>query len=177
MERKKIWSKYDLTISNFLKNISLVTIVLAWLWQQLSIIVFSPESKFNVYLCNLRWWHNRSQTLRRCYWSIFSFQALKIWEIDLLDTCYIHTDFQISTICRTTELEVPIPIFIFSFFIFCTSVRNYILNCCRQKVNNFTFTYPKNTGVWKLEKKAKFFKLNPMKFIYYHNIPIFPKPT
>ena len=43
---------------------------------------------------------------------IFNFLTLKIWEIDLLGTCYIHTDFQTHSICRTAELEIPIPIFI-----------------------------------------------------------------
>ena len=49
--------------------------------------------------------------LRRCYWGIFNFQTMKIWEIDLLYTCYIHADFQACRICRTAELEVSIPIF------------------------------------------------------------------
>ena len=33
-------------------------------------------------------------------------------------------------------------------------------------------------GVWNLENlNFKFLKLKPMKFIGYHSIPIFPRPT
>ena len=63
-------------------------------------------------LCNLRWYYNRFKTLKRCYGGIFNSQTLKIWEIDLLGTCYIHADFQTCSICKTAELEIPIPIFI-----------------------------------------------------------------
>ena len=114
-ERKKIYKCY-LAISNCLKK--LVWLLSFWIecgnnYQ----LLFFPESKFNVYLWNLRWHPNRFQTLRRCYGGIFNFLTLKIWEIDLLGTCYIHADFQTSRICRTAELEVPIPIlFIYLFF-------------------------------------------------------------
>ena len=47
---------------------------------------------------------------------IFNFPTLKIWEIDLFATCYIHADFQTCGICRTAELEIPIPFFFFFFF-------------------------------------------------------------
>ena len=63
-------------------------------------------------LCNLRWYYNRFKTLKRCYGGIFNSPTLKIWEIDLLGTCYIHADFQTCSICKTAELEIPIPIFI-----------------------------------------------------------------
>ena len=44
---------------------------------------------------------------------IFNFLTLKIWEIDLMGTCYIHADFQ------TAELEVPSPIFL----LYCYKLR------------------------------------------------------
>ena len=110
----------------FPQEISLITIILDWVWQKLLIILF-PESKLNIYLCNLRWHDNRFQTLRRCYRGIFNFQTLKIWEIDFLGTRYTHTNFQTRSIYRTAELEIPIPIF------YCTTVTNYILNCRRKK--------------------------------------------
>ena len=75
-------------------------------------------SKFNVYLYNLRRHHNRFQTLRRFYWGIFNFLTLKIWEIDLLGICYISANFQTCSICRTTKLEIPIPIIYFFIFYF-----------------------------------------------------------
>ena len=53
---------------------------------------------------------------------IFNFLTLKIWEIDALGTCYIHTNFRTCSIFRTVELEMPIPIFL-----------QYILNYCRNK--------------------------------------------
>ena len=93
---------------------------------------FLPESKFNVYLCNLRWHHNRFQTLQRCYRGIFNFPTMTIWEIDLLGTYCIHADFQTCSICRHAELETPKPIF-------CTSVTNYILNCHRNKYQQLYF--------------------------------------
>ena len=106
--KKKIWSKCCITISNFLKK--LVWLLSFWIEygnnDQLS---FFPEFKFNVYLCNLRWCHFRFQTLMRCYGGIFNFLTLKIWEIDLLGTCYIYTNFQTCSICRTAEPEMPIP--------------------------------------------------------------------
>ena len=77
--------------------------------------LFFPESKFNVNLCNLRWHHNRFQTLRRHYGDIFHFPTLKIWDIDLLGTCYTHANFQTCRICRTVVLEVPIPIFLLHY--------------------------------------------------------------
>ena len=77
-------------------------------------LFFFLESKMNVYLCNLRWHHNRFQTLRSCYGGIFDFPTLKIWEIDPLGTCYIHANFQTCSICRTAELEILITIFFFA---------------------------------------------------------------
>ena len=73
------------------------------------------------YLRNLRWHHNRFQTLRRCYECIFNFATLKIWEIDLLGTSYIYADFQTCSICRTAELEVSIPILFFALLLQTTS--------------------------------------------------------
>ena len=124
LKEKKI-SKCYLAISDFLK-------ILVWLlsfrieYGNNYQLLFFPESKFNVYLCNLRWHHNRFQTLRRCYGGIFNFPTLNIWEIDLLGTCYIHVDFQTCRICRTAELEVSMPIF-------WHYSSNYILNCHRNK--------------------------------------------
>ena len=107
-EKKKI--KCYLTIPNFLKK--LVWLLSFWIeYGNNYQLFFFPESKFNVYLRNLRWCHNRLQTLRRCFGCIFNFPTLKIWEIDLLGTCYIHANFQTYRICRTVELEVCIPIF------------------------------------------------------------------
>ena len=105
-EKKKI--KCYLTIRNFLKK--LVWLLSFWIeYGNNYQLFFFPESKFNVYL---RWCHNRSKTLRRCFGCIFNFPTLKIWKIDLLGTCYIHADFQTCSIGRTAELEIPIPIFI-----------------------------------------------------------------
>ena len=44
--------------------------------------------------------------------AIFNFRTFKTWEIDFLGTCYIHSGFQTCSICRTAELEIPVPIFI-----------------------------------------------------------------
>ena len=110
-KKKDIWSKCYLIISNFLKKV--VWLLSFWIeYGNNYQLFFFLESKFNVYLCNLRWSHNRFQTLRRCYGPIFNFWTLKIWEIDLLGTCYIHADFQTCNICTTAELEVAIPIFL-----------------------------------------------------------------
>ena len=65
---------------------------------------------------------------------IFNFLTLKIWEIDLLGTCYIHTDFQTHSICRTAELEIPIPIFIALVL----QATSYI--AVETSINNFTLT-------------------------------------
>ena len=65
-----------------------------------------------MYICNLRCCHNRFQILRRYYRGIFNFPTPKIWEIGPLGTFYIHADFQTCSICRTAEVEIPIPIFI-----------------------------------------------------------------
>ena len=100
-----------------------------------------------MYICNLRWHHNKFQTLSRCCRGIFNFLTLKIREIDLPGTCYIYADFQ-------TVLFVELQNYKFLFLFVCTSVTNYILNL-----------------------QVKFLKLNPMKFVCYHNISIFPKPT
>ena len=108
-ENKK-WFKCYLIISNFLMK--LVWLLSFWIeYGNNYQLFFFPESKFNVYLCNLRWCHSRFQTLRRCYEGIFNFLALKIFEIDLLGAYYIYADFQTCSICRTAELEIPIPIF------------------------------------------------------------------
>ena len=65
---------------------------------------------------------------------ICNFLTLKIWEIDLLGTCYIHTDFQTHSICRTAELEIPIPIFIALVL----QTTSYI--AVETSINNFTLT-------------------------------------
>ena len=91
-KKKEIWSKYYLTISNFLQK--LVWLLSFWIeYGNNYQLFFFAESKFNVYLCNVRCHHNRFQTLR-CYKGIFNFPTLKIWEIDLSGTCYINADFQ-----------------------------------------------------------------------------------
>ena len=61
---------------------------------------------------SLRWRHNRFQTLTRCYRDIFNLPTLKIWEIDPLGTCYIHTNFRACSVFSTAELEIPIPTFL-----------------------------------------------------------------
>ena len=116
----------------FPHKIILITVILDWVWQYLSIIVF-PESKFNVYQCNLRWHHIRLQTLKRCYVGIINFPTSNIWEIDLLGTCYIHANFQTCRTCRTERLEVPIPIF-FALLLQTTSKFSAETN-----INNFPF--------------------------------------
>ena len=115
-EKKKIWSKCYLTMSSFLKK--LVWLLSFWIeYGNNDQLFFFPESKFNVYLCNLRWHHIRFQALRRCYRGIFYFVTLKICVIDLLATCYIHVNFQACRICRTAEQEVLIPIFFFALML------------------------------------------------------------
>ena len=107
----------------FPQEISLITVILDEYGNNYQLFFF-PESKFNVCLCNLRF-----QSLSRCYGGIFNFQTLKIWEIDLLGTCYlyfkIHADFQTCRISRTAELEVPIPIFF--FFHYCYKLHLKLL--------------------------------------------------
>ena len=79
--KKKKLSKCYHTILNFLKK-------LVWLlsfcieYDNNNQLFFFPESKFNVYLCNLRWCYNRFQTLRRCYRGVFNSLTLKIGEFD-----------------------------------------------------------------------------------------------
>ena len=110
--KKKIWPKAYLTISDFLKR--LVWLLSFWIeYGNNYQLLFFPESKFNVYLWNLRWHQSRFQTLTRYYRGIFNFPSLKIWKIDLLGTCYIHANFQTCRVCRTAELEVPTPDFYF----------------------------------------------------------------
>ena len=75
----------------------------------------------------------------------FNFPTLKIWEIDLLGTYYIHANFQICSICRTAELEIRIPI----FFALVLETISYI--AAETNSNNFTLTLPKNMRVWNLE--------------------------
>ena len=76
-ERKKIWAQCYLTISDFLKK--LVWLLSFWIeYGNNYQLLFFPESKLNVYLCNLRWHDNRFQTLRRCYRGIFKFLTLKL---------------------------------------------------------------------------------------------------
>ena len=109
--KKKIWSKCYLTILNFHKK--LVWLPSFWIeYSNNDQLFFFPESKFNVYLCILRWHHNRFQTLGRCYRDIFNFPTLKIWEIDPLGTFYIHPNYLTCSICRIAELEIPIPTFL-----------------------------------------------------------------
>ena len=130
---------------------------------------FFWESKFIVYLCNLRCHHNRFQTLRGCCRGIFNFPTLIIWEIDLFGTFYIHADFQTYRIYRTAELEVPIPIFLH----YCYKLHFKLL----QKQISITLLWL-NLKIQEFEiYKVKFLKLNPTKFTCYHNISIFPKPT
>ena len=65
---------------------------------------------------------------------IFNFLTLKVWKIDLLGTCYIHTDFQTHSVCRTAELEIPISIFIALVL----QTTSYI--AIETSINNFTLT-------------------------------------
>ena len=61
---------------------------------------------------------------------IFNFLTLKVWKIDLLGTCYIHTDFQTNSVCRTAELEIPISILVLqttSYIAIETSINNFTL--------------------------------------------------
>ena len=96
---------YHVAMSNFLKK--LVWLLIFWTEYHNSYqLFFFPESKFNEYLCNLRWRHNRFQTLKRCYWGILNFPILKTEEIVPLGTCYIHANFQTCNIFRTAELEI-----------------------------------------------------------------------
>ena len=113
-KKKKIGSKCYLKISNFLKT--LVWLLSFWIEYDNNYLTI-----INIYLCNLRWHHDRFQTLRRCYGGVFNFPTLKIWQIDLLDTCYIHANFQTCRICRTAELEVLIPFFFFAQLLQTTS--------------------------------------------------------
>ena len=168
MKEKKIWSKCYLTISNILKK--LVWLLSSWTeyGNNDQLFVFQ-ESKFNVYLCNLRWDHDRFQILRRCYGGILNFPALKIWEIHPLSTCYLNADFQTCSICRTTELEIPIPIF---------------LHYCYKLPLKLPQKQIPITLLWLNLKKrefnileVKFLKLKSMKFIFCQNVLIFPKPT
>ena len=103
-------SKCHLTISDFLKK--LVWLLSFWIeYGNNNQLFFFPKSKFNAYLFSLRWHYNRFQTLSRCYGGIIYFPTLKIWEMDPLGTCYMHANFQTCSICKTAELEIPIPIF------------------------------------------------------------------
>ena len=91
-QKKKIWPKCYFTISDFHKK--LIWLLPFWFEYGNNDQLFCfPESKFNVYLCNLRWFHGRFQTLRRFYGGIFNFPTLKIWEIDPLGTSYNHANF------------------------------------------------------------------------------------
>ena len=118
-QKKKIGSKCYLKISNFLKT--LVWLLSFWIEYENNYL-----TKINIYLCNLRWHHDRFPTLRRCYWGIFNFPTLRIWQIDLLGTCYIHANFQTCRICRTAELEVPTPFFCF-FLHYCYKLHLKLL--------------------------------------------------
>ena len=95
--KKKTWSKYYLTISDFLKK--LVWLLSFWTeYGKTYQLFFFPKSKLDIYLCNLRWRNNRFQSLRRCCSGIFNFPALKIWEIDFLGTCYTQIGFHTCSI-------------------------------------------------------------------------------
>ena len=65
---------------------------------------------------------------------MFNFPILKIWEIDLLGTCYINTGVQTCSICRTAELENPIPIFI------ALVLQTTFSIVAETSINNFTLT-------------------------------------
>ena len=74
--KKKKWSKCYLTTSNILKK--LVWLLSCWIeYGNNCQLLFFPECKFNGCLCNLRWHHNRFQTLRRYYGGIFNFRHWK----------------------------------------------------------------------------------------------------
>ena len=95
--KKKTWSKYYLTISNFLKK--LVWLLSFWTeYGKTYQLFFFPKSKLDIYLWNLRWRNNRFQSLRRCCRGILNFPALKIWEIDFLGTCYTQIGFHTCSI-------------------------------------------------------------------------------
>ena len=79
---------------------------------------------------------------KKRYGCIFNFLTFKIWEIDLLGTCNIHSEFETCSTCRTAELEIPIPIFIALVLQITSSIaQETSLN------NNCTLTSAKNTGV------------------------------
>ena len=82
--REKI-SKCYLIISHFHKK--LVWLLSFWIEYGSNYqLLFFPESKFNVYLWNLRWCHYRFKTLRIYYRGFFNFPTSKIWKIDPLGT-------------------------------------------------------------------------------------------
>ena len=144
---------------NFPQEISLAT----FFGLSMTVIIIYSFSQ------NLRWRHNRFQTLMRCYRDIFNFSTFIFCEIDLLGTCYIHTGFQACSICRTAELEIPIPIFPHQ----CYKLHLKLL----QKQMSKTLLQL-NLKMWEFQtQKVKFLQLKPKKFICYQNISIFPKPT
>ena len=103
---KKIWFKclvpYHATFS---QGISLITIILDSVWQYYQFLFFFHNLLFHVYLCNLRWNHNRFQTSEMLQGASFISQYWKFGKlISLLYTCHIHANFQTCSICRTAEL-------------------------------------------------------------------------
>ena len=100
-ERKKKWSKCYLTTSNILKK--LVWLLSFWIeYGNNCQLLFFPESKFNAYLCNLRWHHNRFQTLRRCYRGIFNFRH---WKFGKLMSWVLLTSMPIFRLVEFVELQ------------------------------------------------------------------------
>ena len=99
--KKKKWSKCYLTTSNILKK--LVWLLSFWIeYGNNCQLLFFPESKFNAYLCNLRWHHNRFQTLRRCYRGIFNFRH---WKFGKLMSWVLLTSMPIFRLVEFVELQ------------------------------------------------------------------------
>ena len=95
-KRKKKGSKCYLTISNFHKTVWLLPFRIGY-GNNYELFVF-PESKFNVYLCNLGWHHNKFQTLTR---SLISWH----WKFGKLISCVLVISMPIFRFVEFVELQ------------------------------------------------------------------------
>ena len=95
-KRKKKGSKCYLTISNFHKTVWLLPFWIGY-GNNYELFVF-PESKFNVYLCNLGWHHNKFQTLTR---SLISWH----WKFGKLISCVLVISMPIFRFVEFVELQ------------------------------------------------------------------------
>ena len=100
-KKKEIWPKCYLTISNVLKK--LVWLLSFWIeYGNNYQLFFFPECKFNVYLCHLRWHHNRFQTLKTCYVaSLIS----RHWKFGKLISLLLVTSMPIFRLVEFVELQ------------------------------------------------------------------------